>query len=125
MSTHISTDGYRACIDGNYIKLISPGEDIHSAGVKTLSGHGGHVWSVCFSRDGTLLASGSGDGEVKVLKVGSGECVKTLTPTCGGGWVKIVCFYPDGSSISSTARSEAVDEVPWWNMWEVEQKTGD
>jgi hypothetical protein len=47
--------------------------------------------------------------------VESGECVNTLTPI-RGGWVKIVCFYPDGSSISSTARSEAVDEVPWWNI---------
>jgi WD40 repeat protein len=66
MSEVISKDGLRARRAGYDIKLIRPGEDIHSAGVKTLSGHGGSVWSVCFSPDGTLLASGSYDGKVKV-----------------------------------------------------------
>ena len=70
MSEVISKDGVRAQVAGCDIKLIRPGEDIHSAGVKTLSGHRG-LRCVCFSPDGTLLASGSEDNTVKVWEVGS------------------------------------------------------
>ena len=108
MSKNISKDGYCARIDSNVIKLISPGDE----GVKTLSGHGGRVWSVCFSPDGRLLASGSDCGEVKVWNVGSGECVKTLSGH-GGGYVVSVCFSPDGTLLESHSHEA---EVKMWNV---------
>jgi WD40 repeat protein/serine/threonine protein kinase len=62
----------------------------------TYKGHGGPVWSVCFSPDGTRIASGSEDRTVKVWKPGSGEAPLTLSY----GPVFSVCFSSDGSRIA-------------------------
>jgi WD40 repeat protein len=52
--------------------------DEWSACLQTLEGHGGWVNSVAFSHDSTRLASGSGDGTVKIWDAGSGGCLQTL-----------------------------------------------
>jgi WD40 repeat protein len=51
--------------------------------VRTLEGHTDAVWSVAFSPDGRLLASGSWDGTVIVWDVRTGERVRTLTGHTG------------------------------------------
>jgi WD40 repeat protein len=76
----------------------------------TLSGSG-LVSSVCFSPDGTLLASGSFDMTVKVWDVGSGECVKTLSGHRGR--VLSVCFSPDGTLLASGSWD---GEVKVWDV---------
>jgi WD40 repeat protein len=81
------------------IKLIRPGEDIHSAGVKTLSGHSGSVRSVSFSPDGTLLASGSYDGKVKVWDVGNSVFTHSPLPT--SHTLTVLSHEPDASSVPS------------------------
>jgi WD40 repeat protein len=48
--------------------------------LETLSGHTNWVWSVAFSPDGRLLASGSADATIKFWDVQTGECLKTLQP---------------------------------------------
>jgi WD40 repeat protein len=48
--------------------------------LKTLAGHTNWIWSVAFSPDGSLLASGSVDATVKLWDVQTGECLKTLQP---------------------------------------------
>jgi len=43
-----------------------------------LSGHNGYVWSLAFSSDGTLLASGGEDNTIKLWDVQTGGIVKTF-----------------------------------------------
>jgi WD40 repeat protein len=67
--------------------------------VRTLEGHTGWVYSVAFSPDGKLLASGSGDHTIKLWEVATGQEVRTLT---GHTWnVLSVAFSPDGQLLAS------------------------
>src|SRR6185437_1200956 len=45
---------------------------------RTLSGHSGPVWSVAFSPDGRLLASGSYDRTIRLWSVRTGELLHSL-----------------------------------------------
>jgi hypothetical protein len=65
--------------------------------VRTLSGHTDWVWSVAFSPDGRLLASGSWDTTIKLWEVASGSLVRSLTGHPGFG-VNSVAFSPTGGS---------------------------
>ena len=47
--------------------------------IKTLWGHEGAVYSVCFSKYGKKLASGSDDKKIKVWNVESGKEIRNLT----------------------------------------------
>ncbi|PJB30534.1 hypothetical protein CO110_00065, partial [Candidatus Desantisbacteria bacterium CG_4_9_14_3_um_filter_40_11] len=46
--------------------------------IKTLQGHGDNVYSVAFSPDGKILASGSLDNTIKLWDVQTGAGIKTL-----------------------------------------------
>jgi serine/threonine protein kinase len=67
--------------------------------VRTLTGHTESVWSVSFSPDGRLLASGSEDNTIKLWRVSDGALVRTLTGHTGG--VNSVSFSPDGRLLAS------------------------
>ena len=45
----------------------------------TLEGHTDNVWSVVFSPDGKMLASGSWDQTVRLWNVNTGQLLHTLT----------------------------------------------
>ena len=53
------------------------------APVRTLNGHADWVYAVAFSPDGTLLASGGWDGEVRVWNVADGKLVKAFNASPG------------------------------------------
>ena len=66
---------------------------------RTLEGPTAEVWSVAFSPDGHLLASGSWDKTVRLWEVATGTLVRTLEGHTGQ--VNIVAFSPDGRLLAS------------------------
>jgi tetratricopeptide (TPR) repeat protein len=79
--------------------------DTHSGEeARTLEGHTGEVYSVCWSPDGTRLASAGGDstrkaGEVRVWEVRTGR--EELSLKGFKGPVHSVCWSPDGARLAT------------------------
>ena len=67
--------------------------------IQTLEGHSDEVKSVVFSSDGKLIASGSGDGTIKIWDSTTGSLQSTLEDHSGP--VRSVVFSPDGRYIAS------------------------
>ena len=61
---------------------------------------------MCFSADGTRIASGSADKSVKVWDAATGEAVLTLEGHSGR--VTSVCFSADGTRIASGSADKSV-----------------
>ena len=50
----------------------------HIYSSQRFTGHSGYVLSVCFSRDGTRIVSGSGDNTVRIWNAVTGACEVTM-----------------------------------------------
>ncbi|MEO7155929.1 MAG: hypothetical protein ABI039_00120, partial [Vicinamibacterales bacterium] len=68
--------------------------------IRTLPGHGGGTFSVRFSPDGQFLASGGGDGTVKIWRVSDSSLVRTFNFDPSND-VYSVAFSPDGQYIAA------------------------
>jgi WD40 repeat protein len=66
---------------------------------QTLVGHGGGVWCLALSADGSLLASGSQDQTIKLWEVDRHRCRQTLVGH--ESWVRSVAIAPDRQTILS------------------------
>ncbi|MFN3347179.1 MAG: WD40 repeat domain-containing protein [Candidatus Bipolaricaulaceae bacterium] len=75
--------------------------------------HSFKVWTVAFSADGTLLASGAFDGTVKILDLRTGleagvfrdpelRAQESPEGTAHTGWVRCVAFSPDGKLLATS-----------------------
>jgi hypothetical protein len=69
-------------------------------------GHTQHVYSVVFSPDGRLLASGSTDHTIKLWRVSDGSLVRTLAGHTHG--VFSVVFSPDGRLLASGSGDKTI-----------------
>ncbi|KAJ4076770.1 hypothetical protein NW756_012779 [Fusarium oxysporum] len=95
-------------------RWISPLPTVDSdwnAVLQTLEGHTEWVSSVVFSKDGTLIASGSWDNTIKIWNMVTGEEERTLEGHTD--WVNSVIFSNDGKLIASGSRDNT---VKIWNM---------
>lgn len=76
------------------------------------SGHG-TVTSVAFSNDGTVLATGGADRNLRLWKVSSRKQIGA-TLSGHGGAVSRVAFLPDGDTLVSVSQSD--DSVRLWSL---------
>ena len=74
--------------------------------VFTLSGHADAVYSVAFSPDGAVVASGSADKTIKLWNVSTGVEIRTLTGH--SDVVYSVAFSPDGTAVASGSADDTV-----------------
>jgi WD40 repeat protein len=88
------------------VRLWRVSEEDSEDDLTTLKGHGTFVWSLAFSPDGSLLASGDDDGEIKLWEVKSSKCLKTLRPAPGP--IGALAFTPDGKRLLSSSSDMVV-----------------
>jgi WD40 repeat protein len=87
--------------------------------IRRLDGHTNYCVSLDFSRDGTLLASGSRDGTAKLWSTATWKAVRTLESAdqnslySGRGMVEDVAFSPDGKTLALASREGTVQ------LWDV------
>lgn len=100
----------------NYSDKVSVSYNLGEYSLKrSFSGHTGAAWTVHFSPDGQLLATGggTGDGTVKIWNVSNGALVQTLAKFYSSPEdVWSVRFSPDGTILAASAGSR----IKLWNV---------
>jgi uncharacterized caspase-like protein len=79
--------------------------------LRTLSGHSRLVFSVAFSPDGKVIASGSQDNTIKLWEVATGRELRTLSGHSSS--VNSIALSPDGKTLASCSDDAS---VKLWNV---------
>ncbi|RDW85905.1 hypothetical protein BP5796_04230 [Coleophoma crateriformis] len=98
------------------ISLLSNIDTEWDACLQTLEGHQDTVWTVAFSSDGQLLASGSFDNTIKLWDPQTGTCLRTLQGH--QGLVRAVAFSSDGQLLASGSGDKTI------KLWDPQSDTG-
>ncbi|CAD8215584.1 unnamed protein product [Paramecium octaurelia] len=80
-----------------------------------LDGHSNCVNSICYSPDGTTLASGSYDKSILLWDVKTGYQKTKLDGH--SGLVNSICYSPDGKTLASGSRNNSI------RLWDVKTST--
>ena len=107
VSVALGTTAFNAST-GFYQAALSPAGGVELA---TLKGDDGRVFSVTFSPNGKMLATGGTDGAVKLWDVASRKNTATLQGH--EHWVLCVTFSPDGKTLASASADGTV------KLWDV------
>ena len=83
------------------------------AGTKTLIGHTRSIYSLCFSRDDKLLASGSLDGSVRLWDTQLGETTYVLSGHAGGA--RAIACSPNAPYLASGAAGTGI------RIWDIKR----
>ncbi|AFY91095.1 WD-40 repeat-containing protein (plasmid) [Chroococcidiopsis thermalis PCC 7203] len=83
--------------------------------LNTLRGHSSRVWTLAFSLDGQLLASGSEDRTIRLWNAHDGTCLMVLQGHTGG--VTSVSFSPNGQILASASEDSSI------RLWSVAHGT--
>jgi WD40 repeat protein len=108
-SVVFTPDGTRL-ISGEFVSGIVHVIDVVSRNQLATYDHGPGLYGIALSPDGSLLASFSFNGAVKVWNIDSGELVHNLKHPA---WVKGASFSPDGSKLA------VVDDDGVLTIWNV------
>lgn len=86
-----------------------------SPAIGIFKGHENNVWSLAFSIDGSVLASGSEDQTIRLWQVDTGQCISIFTghTDC----IRSVVIHPDGQRLISAGEDRT------WRIWNLQ--TGD
>ncbi len=104
--------------DGAYFAVVYKDEltasvfNVKSGKVLTeLKGHTAPIVSLCFSHDGTRIATGSTDKTVRLWNSQNGQCLATLNGHTGP--IALVAFNPDDKIIITSAADKT---TRFWNV---------
>lgn len=79
--------------------------------VKTFRGGDSYIYSVCFSPDGSKIASGSMENIIKICDLSTNKLIHSLN-VGRENFVRSVCFSPDGSRLASGVGNS----IKIWNV---------
>ena len=97
----LSPDGKTIAISFSYTNTVELWDVETHTNIATLEGHTNYIWSVAFSPDGTLFATGSEDNTVKLWDVETHTNIATLEGQAAH--ITSVAFSPDSMLLASGA----------------------
>lgn len=91
-------------LQGGFFKSLQ--QMLFGGDIFTLPGHSNYVFSVAFSPDGQMLASGSQDCTIKLWDLGTRQEIRKLEGH--NSWVRSLAFSPDGKILASGSSDRTV-----------------
>ncbi len=102
--------------------LFSNSSSFSGRSFRSLEGHSDLIFSVAFSPNGEILASGSGDNKIKLWDWKTGTELKTLAGHQNG--ITRVVFSPDGTLLASASQDNTIKLWNWQEGREIKSLVG-